>query len=84
MTMTDLTERYCVHELLTPSDVATSCDIFDMHHGESAGRNIVSVSTGLWFDLAVQGTIHVDAAPITHRGSSQRFLGMNTAIIVFS
>ncbi|OCB89529.1 hypothetical protein A7U60_g3324 [Sanghuangporus baumii] len=68
MTMTDLTERYCVHELLTPSDTLTSCDEFDMHPGESVGRNIISVSTGLWFDLAVEGSIQIDAAPITHRG----------------
>ncbi|KAL5534910.1 hypothetical protein ACEPAF_3000 [Sanghuangporus sanghuang] len=67
MTMTDLTERYCVHELLTPSDTLTSCDDFDMHPGESVGRNIISVSTGLWFDLAVEGSIQIDAAPIMHR-----------------
>ncbi|EJD04634.1 uncharacterized protein FOMMEDRAFT_107442 [Fomitiporia mediterranea MF3/22] len=67
MTMTDLTERYAVHELLTPSDKPTSCETGNMHPGESIGRNILSVSTGLWFDLAVYGSVHVDAAPILHR-----------------
>ncbi|KAI5119212.1 hypothetical protein M0805_007723 [Coniferiporia weirii] len=67
MTMTDLTERYAVHELLTPLDEPTSCDFNDLHPGESVGRDIVSVSTGLWFDLVVDRQIHVDAAPLIHR-----------------
>ncbi|THH03316.1 hypothetical protein EW145_g6355 [Phellinidium pouzarii] len=67
MTGTDLTERYAVHELLTPIDKLTSCDVNNMHPGECIGRDIISVSTGLWFDLAVTRTVHIDAAPILHR-----------------
>lgn len=67
MTSTELTERYAVHELLTHTDGITSCDLNDMHSGESVGQDIVSVSTGLWFDFAASGDIHVDAGPLVHR-----------------
>ncbi|KAH8111177.1 beta-lactamase-like protein [Phellopilus nigrolimitatus] len=67
MTRTELTERYVVHELLTPTDTPTSCDLLDMHHGESTGRNILSNSTGQWVDFAVARNIGIDAAPLNHR-----------------
>lgn len=70
MTGTELTDRYAVHELLTPTDPRTSCDLADLHDGESPGRDILSVSTGLWFDFVIDGNIHVDAGPLVHRGTS--------------
>lgn len=41
-----------------------------MHPAEAPGRDIDCVSTGLWFDIAVEGNMHVDAAPLVHRGAS--------------
>lgn len=68
MTMTELTERYAVHELLSPGDARTGCAEDELHPGEAPGRDIDCVSTGLWFDVAVDGSTHVDAAPLVHRG----------------
>ena len=69
MTMTELTERYTVHELLAPGDVRTGCAEHGMHPGEAPGRDLECVSTGLWFDIAVDDHIHIDAAPLVHRGA---------------
>lgn len=73
MTSTELTDRYVVHELLTPTDPRTSCDLLDLHDGESPGRDIISVSTGLWFDFAIDRNIHVDAGPLSHRGEQNQY-----------
>ncbi|TDL22426.1 hypothetical protein BD410DRAFT_723115 [Rickenella mellea] len=67
MTSTSLTERYAVHELLSPTDTPTSCTLSDLHEGETPGRDIVCDEDGLWRGFLDAGHVQVDAAPIFHR-----------------
>ncbi|KAE9406479.1 hypothetical protein BT96DRAFT_934211 [Gymnopus androsaceus JB14] len=72
MTLTRMSDKYIVHELLTPTDTVTSCDQETMHVNEVAGKNLVSSEDGFWRDVTEQkgvfGPVAVDAGPISHRG----------------
>jgi len=67
MTMTTLSERYVVHELLTAQDSVTSCFLSDLHPGEAVGTDIVSKENGLWPEFTSHGRLRVDAGPVVHR-----------------
>lgn len=68
MTATELTERYAVHELLTPDDARTSCAMDDMHVGESPGRDVMcDATTGRWEGFCSEAGLSIDAASISHR-----------------
>ncbi|KLO16259.1 hypothetical protein SCHPADRAFT_823476 [Schizopora paradoxa] len=69
MTGTELTERYAVHELLTPSDIPTTCSADEMHFGELPGRDIVCNANSIWSSFESDGDIQVDAGPLAHRVS---------------
>ena len=71
MTATTLTERYAVHELLTPTDEITTCNLDELHIGETPGQDILcDPDTGLWVNFLEESGIRVDAANIAHRGES--------------
>ena len=69
MTKTELTERYTVHELLTPSDSPTSCDLEELHMGECPGEDFICSEDRLWTDFASEKNIVVSAGPLLHRGT---------------
>jgi ribonuclease Z len=72
MTLTHTGERYVVHELLTSTDIATSCDPAVLHPSECPGQNFVCNADGFWrgvaSDTGYWGEVVVDAGPIRHRG----------------
>jgi len=67
MTSTELTERYAVHELLTPSDTRTTCGASEMHVGELPGRDILCDGNNIWNSFESDADIQVDAGPLVHR-----------------
>ncbi|KAJ3997969.1 beta-lactamase-like protein [Lentinula boryana] len=72
MTLTRMSDKYVVHELLAPTDQVTSCEPEVMHANEVAGENIFcSTEDGLWRGVTqgqgIFGPVVVDAGPIVHR-----------------
>ena len=72
MTLSHTRERYAVHELLTATDTATSCNPAALHPSECPGQDFVCDSDGFWrgvaSDTGYLGEVVVDAGPIRHRG----------------
>lgn len=72
LTHTRSAEKYCVHELLTPSDCTTSCAPEVLHSNELPGRDVMCDTDGFWRNLEYERTaraeITVHAGPIEHRG----------------
>jgi ribonuclease Z len=71
MTFSRTADRYAVHELLTPEDIATPCDPPEiLHSSENVGEDILCDERGFWreFAASVRTDVVVDAGPIKHRG----------------
>ncbi len=72
MTLSRSSDKYVVHELLTPEDTVTLCTTEDLHSSEAPGRDIVS-EDGFWPEITkgpgFYGDVCVDAGPIAHRGA---------------
>ncbi|KAJ3742062.1 beta-lactamase-like protein [Lentinula detonsa] len=72
MTLSRMSDKYVVHELLAPTDQVTSCEPEVMHANEVAGEDIFcSTEDGLWRGVTqgqgIFGPVVVDAGPIVHR-----------------
>ncbi|KAI0295601.1 beta-lactamase-like protein [Multifurca ochricompacta] len=71
LTRTKTAERYAVHELLTPNDSCTPCDIEVLHDSEEPGRDVLCDEEGFWRDftegMSNRGSVHVCAGPLVHR-----------------
>ncbi|KAF9459569.1 beta-lactamase-like protein [Collybia nuda] len=82
MTLTNTSDTYTIHELLTPDDPSLPClspagikihstDPNVMHISEVAGSDIRCADDGFWRGLTeskgAYGRIFVDAGPISHR-----------------
>jgi ribonuclease Z len=72
MTLSRCSDRFVVHELLTPEDAVTNCTPDSLHFNEAPGRDIICSEDGLWREVLREssafGDIVVDAGPIMHRG----------------
>lgn len=81
MTLSRSSDKYVVHELLTPQDVPTTCDDHERHSSEVIGRDILSDSTGLWRAfLSSSAPLSVDAGPILHRDPCLGYIFRRTDI----
>ncbi|KAJ4488240.1 beta-lactamase-like protein [Lentinula aciculospora] len=71
MTLSRMSDKYVVHELLLPTDSETSCEPEAIHTNEVAGENILCSAEGFWRGVTQGkgsfGPVVVDAGPITHR-----------------
>ncbi|KAH9058070.1 beta-lactamase-like protein [Lactarius vividus] len=71
LTRTKAADRYAVHELLTPTDPRTPCDVDALHHNEEPGQDVLCDAEGFWRDIAegrsVRGSVSVCAGPLVHR-----------------
>ncbi|SJL00153.1 uncharacterized protein ARMOST_03465 [Armillaria ostoyae] len=77
MTLSRSSDKYVVHELLTPEDTVTPCATEDLHSSEAPGRDIVS-EDGFWPEITkgpgFYGDVCVDAGPIAHRDPCLGFI----------
>ncbi|KAI9454463.1 beta-lactamase-like protein [Lactarius psammicola] len=71
LTRTKAADRYAVHELLTPTDPRTPCDIEALHDNEEPGQDVLCDEGGFWRDFAegrsMRGSVNVCAGPLVHR-----------------
>ncbi|KAH9049782.1 beta-lactamase-like protein [Lactarius deliciosus] len=71
LTRTKAADRYAVHELLTPTDPRTPCDVEALHHNEEPGQDVLCDEEGFWRDFAegrsMRGSVNVCAGPLVHR-----------------
>ncbi|KAK0197346.1 beta-lactamase-like protein [Armillaria mellea] len=77
MTLSRSSDKYVVHELLTPEDTVTPCTTEDLHSNEAPGRDVVS-EDGFWPEITkgpgFYGDVYVDAGPIAHRDPCLGFI----------
>ena len=73
LTRTKTAERYAVHELLTPTNARTSCDVEALYDNEEPGQDVLCDAGGIWRDFAqgmsTRGSVNVCAGPLVHRGA---------------
>ena len=76
LTRTKTAERYAVHELLTPANARTSCDVAALYDNEEPGQDLLCDAGGIWRDFAqgrsMRGSVNVCAGPLVHRGACPR------------
>lgn len=71
LTRTKTADRYAVHELLTPTDPRTPCDVEALYDNEEPGQDVLCDEGGFWRDFAegrsMRGSVSVCAGPLVHR-----------------